>query len=400
MSEANNGALRGIRVLDLTRVLAGPYCTMFLGDLGAEVVKVEQPGVGDDTRGWGPPFAGGESAYFLCTNRNKKSLTVDFKSADGIALVRQLAERADVLIENFRPGAMERLGLGEKLLREKNPRLVYASLSGFGADGPMADIPGYDLIVQAWGGLMSVTGSAESGPLKVGVAIIDLVAGLMLGKAIVAALYAREKIGVGQKLDTSLLEAEVAALINAGSNYLIGGQVPGRWGNAHPTIVPYQSFQTVDSFLVLGAASEAIWQRLCPALSRAELADDPRFARNADRVENRTELIAMLSEIFLTRTTNDWIAALTAAEVPCAPVQTIDQVFAAPQVLHRNMLVEVDHPTAGKVKLAGIPVKFSASPASVRLPPPLLGEHCAEVLSSWLGMSSDEIERLKRMSVL
>ena len=400
MSEANNGALHGIRVLDLTRVLAGPYCTMFLGDLGAEVVKVEQPGVGDDTRGWGPPFAGGESAYFLCTNRNKKSLTVDFKSVEGIALVRQLAERADVLIENFRPGAMERLGLGDKLLREKNPRLVYASLSGFGADGPMADIPGYDLIVQAWGGLMSVTGSAESGPLKVGVAIIDLVAGLMLGKSIVAALYAREKIGVGQKLDTSLLEAEVAALINAGSNYLIGGQVPGRWGNAHPTIVPYQSFQTVDSFLVLGAASEAIWQRLCPALSRAELADDPRFARNADRVENRTELIAMLSEIFLTRTTNDWIAALTAAEVPCAPVQTIDQVFAAPQVLHRNMLVEVDHPTAGKVKLAGIPVKFSASPASVRLPPPLLGQHCAEVLSSWLGMSTEEIERLKRMGVL
>ncbi|HYJ16960.1 MAG TPA: CoA transferase, partial [Candidatus Limnocylindria bacterium] len=377
-----------------------PYCTMFLGDLGAEVVKVEQPGVGDDTRGWGPPFAGGESAYFLCTNRNKKSLTVDLKSAGGIALVRQLAERADVLIENFRPGAMERLGLGDQLLREKNPRLVYASLSGFGADGPMADMPGYDLIVQAWGGLMSVTGSAESGPLKVGVAIIDLVAGLMLGKAIVAALYAREKIGVGQKLDTSLLEAEVAALINAGSNYLIGGQVPGRWGNAHPTIVPYQSFQTADSFLVLGAASETIWQRLCPALSRAELADDPRFAKNADRVENRIELIAMLSEIFKTRTTHDWIAALNAADVPCAPVQTIDQVFAAPQVLHRNMLVEVDHPTAGKVKLAGIPVKFSASPASVRLPPPLLGEHCAEVLSSWLGMSGEEIERLKRMSVL
>jgi len=400
MSEANKGALHGIRVLDLTRVLAGPYCTMFLGDLGAEVVKVEQPGVGDDTRGWGPPFAGGESAYFLCTNRNKKSLTVDLKSAGGIALVRQLAERADVLIENFRPGAMERLGLGDQLLREKNPRLVYASLSGFGADGPMADMPGYDLIVQAWGGLMSVTGSAESGPLKVGVAIIDLVAGLMLGKAIVAALYAREKIGVGQKLDTSLLEAEVAALINAGNNYLIGGQVPGRWGNAHPTIVPYQSFQTADSFLVLGAASETIWQRLCPALSRAELADDPRFAKNADRVENRIQLIAMLSEIFKTRTTHDWIAALNAADVPCAPVQTIDQVFAAPQVLHRNMLVEVDHPTAGKVKLAGIPVKFSASPASVRLPPPLLGEHCAEVLSSWLGMSGEEIERLKRMSVL
>ena len=400
MNEVNNGPLAGIRVLDLTRVLAGPYCTMFLGDLGAEVVKVEQPGVGDDTRGWGPPFAGGESAYFLCTNRNKKSLTVDFKSAEGTALVRKLTARADVLIENFRPGAMERLGLGDKELRATNPRLVYASLSGFGADGPMADIPGYDLIVQAWGGLMSITGTAESGPLKVGVAIIDLVAGLMLGKSIVAALYAREKIGIGQKIDTSLLEAEVAALINAGSNYLIGGKVPGRWGNAHPTIVPYQSFQTADSFLVLGAASEAIWKRLCPALGHGELADDPRFAKNADRVEHRQELIALLAAIFLTRTTTEWVAALTEADVPCAPVQTIDQVFAAPQVLHRNMLVEVEHPTAGTVKLAGIPVKFSATPASVRLPPPLLGQHSEDVLSSWLGMSIEEIENLKRKSVL
>jgi len=400
MSEANNGPLAGVRVLDLTRVLAGPYCTMFLGDLGAEVVKVEQPGVGDDTRGWGPPFAGGESAYFLCTNRNKKSLTVDFKAADGIALVRKLAERADVLIENFRPGAMARLGLGETELRATNPRLVYASLSGFGADGPMADIPGYDLIVQAWGGLMSVTGTAESGPLKVGVAIIDLVAGLMLGKSIVAALYAREKIGVGQRIDTSLLEAEVAALINAGSNYLVGGKVPGRWGNAHPTIVPYQSFQTADSFLVLGAASEAIWKRLCQALGRADLADDPRFAKNANRVEHRQELIALLAAAFLTRTTAEWVGALTAADVPCAPVQTIDQVFAAPQVLHRNMLVEIEHPTAGTVKLAGIPVKFSATPASVRLPPPLLGQHSEDVLSSWLGMSIEEIENLKRKSVL
>lgn len=400
MSEANNGALAGIRVLDLTRVLAGPYCTQFLGDLGAEVVKVEQPGVGDDTRGWGPPFAGGESAYFLCTNRNKKSITVDLKAPEGIAVIRKLSERADVLIENFRPGAMDRLGLGEKNLRTVNPRLVYASLSGFGADGPMADIPGYDLIVQAWGGLMSITGTEESGPLKVGVAIIDLVAGLMLGKSIVAALYAREKSGKGQKLDTSLLEAEVAALINAGSNYLIGGKVPGRWGNAHPTIVPYQSFQTANSFLVLGAASENIWQRLCPALGRPALAADPRFAKNANRVENRKALIAILSAMFLTRSTEDWITALTAADVPCAPVQTIDQVFAAPQVLHRKMLEEVDHPTAGKIKLAGIPVKFSGTPASMRLAPPLLGQHNEEVLTSWLGMNPGEIAELKAKKAL
>jgi len=400
MSEANNGPLAGIRVLDLTRVLAGPYCTMFLGDLGAEVVKVEQPEVGDDTRGWGPPFAGGESAYFLCVNRNKKSITIDLKASEGIALTRQLAERADVFIENFRPGAMDRLGLGERELRAANPRLVYASLSGFGADGPMAEIPGYDLIVQAWGGLMSITGTADSGPLKVGVAIIDLVAGLMLGKAIVAALYAREKIGVGQKIDTSLLEAEVAALINAGSNYLVGGKVPNRWGNAHPTIVPYQSFQTADSFLVIGVASEGIWKRFCEAIGKSELADDPRFAKNARRVENRTELILILTELFLQRDNQSWLKDLTAAEVPCAPIQTIDQVFSAPQVLHRNMLVEAQHPTAGTVKMAGIPVKFSVTPGSVRLPPPLLGEHSNAVLESWLGLSRAQTEELKRKKVL
>ncbi len=233
------GALNGVRVLDLSRVLAGPYCTMFLGDLGAEVVKVEQPGAGDDTRGWGPPFAGGESAYFLSVNRNKKSLTLDLKTPAGKELLRSLARKADVLIENFRPGTMDQWGLGEKELRAANPRLIYASLSAFGADGPMSGWPGYDLIVQAWGGLMSITGASDGEPTKVGVAIVDIVAGLMLGKAVCAALFAREKLGFGQKLDTSLLEAEVACLVNAGSNFLIGGQIPGRYGNAHPNIVPY-----------------------------------------------------------------------------------------------------------------------------------------------------------------
>jgi len=400
MSNPNNGPLDGIRVLDLTRVLAGPYCTMFLGDLGAEVVKVEQPGVGDDTRGWGPPFAGGESAYFLCVNRNKRSVTIDLKSADGIALVRRLAENTDVLIENFRPGTMDRLGLGEEILRATNPKLIYASLSGFGADGPMRDFPGYDLIVQAWGGLMSITGMPDGDPTKVGVAIIDLVAGLMLGKSITAALFAREKLGVGQRIDTSLLEAEVACLINAGSNYLIGGKVPGRWGNAHPTIVPYQSFQTADSYLVIGVASEGIWRRFCQAIGKIELADAPRFAKNANRVENRAALIAILTEMFRSRDNETWLRLLNEAEVPCAPIQTIDQVFAAPQVRHRNMLVQVEHPTAGNVRMAGIPVKFSVTPASIRLPPPLLGQHTEEVLSSWLGINTTEIELLKRKKVI
>ena len=400
MSNPHPGPLDGIRVLDLTRVLAGPYCTMFLGDLGAEVVKVEQPGVGDDTRGWGPPFTGGESAYFLCVNRNKKSVTIDLKSREGVALLQRLAERADVLIENFRPGTMERLNLGEKDLRAANPRLIYASLSGFGADGPMSDAPGYDLIVQAWGGLMSITGPADGEPSKVGVAIIDLVAGLMLGKSIAAALFAREKLGVGQKIDTSLLEAEVACLINVGSNYLVEGNIPRRWGNAHPSIVPYQSFRTEDGYLVIGVASEGIWRRFSQAIGKAAWADDSRFEKNSNRVENRSLLIGLLAEIFLSRSTDEWLKLLNSAEVPCAPVQTVDQVFKAPQVLHREMLVQVEHPTAGTVRMAGIPVKFSLTPASVRLPPPLLGQHNEEVLESWLGIDDKEISELKRKTVI
>jgi formyl-CoA transferase len=373
---------------------------MFLGDLGAEVVKVEQPGTGDDTRGWGPPFSGGESAYYLCINRNKQSLTLDLKSPRAAGLLRDLVKAADVIIENFRPGTMERLGLAEKELRELNPRLIYASLTGFGADGPMSDWPGYDLIVQAWGGLMSITGTPDGEPVKVGVAIIDLVAGLMLGKAITAALFAREKIGVGQRIDTSLLEAEVASLINVGSNYLVGGKIPARWGNAHPNIVPYQNFKTADGYLVIGVASEVIWKRFCQAIGRGDLTDDARFASNSKRVENRAELVAQLGEIFLQRDNEAWFKRLTEAEVPCAPVQSVDQVFQAPQVLQRDMLMEIDHPTAGRLRMAGIPVKFSVTPASVRMPPPLLGQHSAEVLENWLGMDAGAIEELRREKII
>ena len=400
MNQPLPGPLDGIRVLDLTRVVAGPYCSMFLGDLGAEVVKVEQPGFGDDTRGWGPPFTGGESAYYLCINRNKQSITLDLKSIEGVELLRQMTEVADVVIENFRPGTMERLGLGEQELRQFNPRLIYASLTGFGADGPMSDWPGYDLIVQAWGGLMSITGTPEGEPVKVGVAIVDLVAGLMLGKAITAALFARERLGLGQRIDTSLLEAEVASLINVGSNYLISGKIPSRWGNAHPNIVPYQNFKTADGYFVLGVASETIWRRFCPAIGRPDLTEDSRFADNAKRVENRMALIALLTEIFLSRTNQTWLKLFNDAEVPCAPVQTVDQVFQSPQVLHRDMLVGVEHPTAGKVPMAGVPVKFSLTPASVRLPPPLLGEHNRQVLKGWLDMSDEAIEELKRKKIV
>lgn len=395
-----SGPLAGIRVLDLTRVLAGPYCTMFLGDLGAEVVKIEEPRMGDDTRGWGPPFAGGESAYFLAINRNKKSVAIDLKTEEGAEIVRRLAQVSDILVENFRPGTMDRLGLGEKTLRSLNPRLIYASLSAFGPDGPMKDWPGYDLIVQAWGGLMSITGMPDGEPTKVGVAIIDIVAGLMLGKAIVAALFARERTGIGQKVETSLLEAQVACLINAGSNYLVGGMIPGRWGNAHPNIVPYQSFKTRDGYLVVGVAGEAIWHRLCRAIGREDLENDPRFAKNAQRVEHREELIRILSAIFLERATDRWIALLTEAGIPCAPVQTIDRVFGSTQVLQREMLVEVEHPTAGRVRMAGLPVKLSQTKSSIRLPPPLLGQHTEEILGTWLKMEENEVAELERKEIV
>jgi crotonobetainyl-CoA:carnitine CoA-transferase CaiB-like acyl-CoA transferase len=400
MSGVAAGPLDGVRVLDLSRVLAGPYCTMFLGDLGADVVKIEQPGAGDDTRGWGPPFAGGESAYFLTINRNKKSLTLDLKASAGKDLLRRLAQKADVLIENFRPGTMARLGLSDTDMRRDNPRLIYASLSAFGADGPMRDWPGYDLIVQAWGGLMSITGAPDGEPSKVGVAIVDIVAGLMLGKAICAALYAREKLGIGQQIDTSLLEAQVACLVNAGGNYLIGGERPMRYGNAHPSIVPYQSFKTADGYLVLGVASEPIWQRFCLAIGRPDLASEPRFSKNSERVKNRAELLKILADLFSRCDSNTWAKLLREAEVPYAPVQSIEQVFNDPQVIHRAMVTEIEHPSAGKVKMAGIPVKFSATPGSVRLPPPRLGEHTEGILQQWLGLHKQEIQELQAGGVV
>lgn len=399
MSEAA-GPLDGIRVLDLTRVLAGPYCTMFLGDLGAEVVKIEQPGLGDDTRSWGPPFQGGESAYFLCVNRNKRSVTLDLRTPDGIELLRRLALEADVLMENFRPGTLAGWGLSEAEIRRDNPRLVYASLSAFGSSGPMKDRPGYDLAVQAWGGLMSITGSADGEPSKVGVAIIDVVAGLMLGSSIAAALYAREQTGEGQRIETSLMEAEIASLINAGSNYLVTGKVPGRWGNAHPNIVPYQSFPTADGHLVVAVANEAIWARFCEGVGKPELAADPRFDTNAHRVENRGVLIALLDDMFRGLPGREWIELLNDAGVPCSPVQDIRQVFDSPQVRATGMLREIDHPTAGKVRMAGLPVKFSGTPASIRLAPPRLGEHNEQVLKDWLELDDAAVAELRGKGTL
>jgi crotonobetainyl-CoA:carnitine CoA-transferase CaiB-like acyl-CoA transferase len=388
--------LAGLVVLDLSRVLAGPYCTMILGDLGADVIKVEHP-AGDDTRRWGPPFAGGESAYYLAVNRNKRSVVADLKTEAGRELVRRIARRADVLVENFRPGTLERLGLGLAELRAENPRLITLTISGMGASGPDAALPGYDFILQAMGGLMSITGPTEGPPSKVGVAVVDLTTGMMAANALLAALYARERTGAGQHVDTSLLETQVAWLANVASAYLVTGAAPERHGNAHPTIVPYQSFRASDADFALGVGNDAQWQRLCTAIGRPELADDARFRTNPDRIRHRDALIALLEEHFATAPAAAWVERIRAAEVPVGPVRTIPELFEDPQVHAREMVVSVEHPSIGELKLVGIPFKFSATPASIRRPPPLLGEHTAEV--AWEYAEITETERAEGVSL-
>lgn len=377
-----NTPLDNIRVLDLSRHLAGPYCAMMLGDLGAEVIKVERPGAGDETRQWGPPFVGGESAYYLCCNRNKKSVTLNFKDPADVEKCRQLAARSDVLIENFRVGGLDEMGLGYDALKELNPRLIYCSITGFGQNGPYRDRLGYDFVIQAIGGLMSITGEPDRPPMKVGVAIVDVSAAMFACIGILAALQARERTGEGQRVDVSLFDSQVAWLANVGSNYLCSGVVPGRWGNAHASIVPYQAFATADDYIVIAVGNDGQWQRLCDVLSKPEWKTDPRFATNPQRVANRDTLVPFIEEILLQKPAVEWLTALKDHDVPAAPVNTIDKVFADPQALAREMLVEMPHPTAGVVKMAGTPIKLSATPAQMELPPPLLGEHNEEVLGS------------------
>ena len=387
--------LEGYRILDLSRVLAGPYCTMMLGDLGAEVIKVERPSAGDDTRAWGPPFVGGESAYYLCTNRNKKSITVNLKSEKGREIIRQLAKSSDVVIENYKVGELTELGLGYENLRGLNPGLVYCSITGYGQNGPDKDLPGYDFIIQGRGGLMSITGEANGEPMKVGVAIVDVTAGLYAANAIQAALLARAKTGRGQAIDISLLDAQVAWLANVASSFLVSGKRPGRFGNAHPTIVPYQSFAARDGVFCLAVGNDSQWQKLCQVLDHAEWATDPRFTTNPARVQHREVLVPLLQEVFSTQDVVFWLHKIAAVEVPCGPVQALDQVFADEQVVARDMIWAVLHPTAGEIRLVGSPLKLSETPAACRSHPPLLGEHTEEVLTSLLGYSPDEVRRLR-----
>jgi crotonobetainyl-CoA:carnitine CoA-transferase CaiB-like acyl-CoA transferase len=395
------GLLDDIRVLDLSRVLAGPYCSMMLGDLGADIIKVERPGVGDDTRHWGPPFAApDESAYFLCVNRNKRSITIDLKKPAGIEIVKALAGKSDVVLENFTPGTMEKLGIGYDMLRAINPRIIYCSITGFGPDGPFSNRAGYDLAVLAFGGLMGITGEPDGPPVKVGVAITDVATGISAQGAICAALYAREKTGQGQRIDLSLLETQVSALANMASSYLISGEVPKRWGTAHETIVPYQGFETRDKYVIVAVGNDQIWARFCKVIGQPELAEDPRFRTNPLRVKNRQECIGVLAPIFKTRPRDEWVQVLNDNAIPCAPINAMDEVFQNPQVLHRNMLVEVDHPKAGKIKLVGIPVKYTGAEVAIRRPPPVLGQHTGEILQEVLGYDGKRIEELQSEGVI
>ncbi len=399
--------LTNIRVLDLTRALAGPYCTMMLGDLGADVIKVERPGRGDESRGWGPPFVGqpygpypGESAYFIAANRNKRSLTLNLKSPQGQEILRRMAALSDVLVENFRTGALDRMGLGHDDLRAVNPRLIYCSISGYGRTGPYARRPGYDFIIQAEGGLMSITGPADGPPHRVGIPIVDITAGMFAATAILAGLRARDLTGEGQLIDISLLDTQIALLTNVASNYLVGGQPPRRLGNAHPNIAPYEAFRAQDGWLALAAANDAQWAALCRILGRPDLRDDPRFATNGDRLAHRAELIKELERTLTARPVGEWLAALREAGLPCGPINTVPQALDHPQAEPRGMVLEMEHPTAGPVRTTGFPYKFAHTPAAVRLPPPLLGQHTGEVLTGLLGYGPADMERLREEGVV
>jgi crotonobetainyl-CoA:carnitine CoA-transferase CaiB-like acyl-CoA transferase len=391
----NTGALAGVRVLDLSRVLAGPYCTMILGDYGADVIKVEEPGSGDGTRSWGPPWVGDQSAYYLSANRNKRSLTVNLKAADGVAIVKRLAAVSDVVIENFKPGTASRMGLGYDALAADNAGLIYCSLTGYGQDGPYCDRPGYDFVIQAQGGIMSITGPAEGEPYKVGVAIADITTGLFAATAILAALHERRQSGKGQAIDVALLDAQVAWLANVGQNYLVTGIAPARYGNAHPSIVPYETFPTRDGAIAVAIGTDEQYRKFCVKIDRPDLCEDERFRTNSARVTNRTVLIPLLQEIFHTQPACEWIDLLLGIGVPAGAINDIAAALEDPQVRARGMVQAVEHPTAGRIELLGPVAKFSRTPATVRLAPPPLGHDTAAILGDLLGYSPEEIDLLR-----
>lgn len=384
--------LQNIRVLDLSRVLAGPYCTMVLSDLGADIIKVEPP-EGDETRGWGPPFAGGESAYYLCVNRNKRSMVVNLKTDEGCEILRNLAIQSDVLVENFRPGTLKKFGLDFETLHALNPKLVYCSISGFGQTGSLRDMPGYDFMIQAMGGIMSVTGEPEGEPMKVGVAVADLFAGQNAVISILAALQARTFTGKGQYIDIALFDSQLGWLANVASNFLISGKNPKRYGNAHANIVPYQSFQASDGWLVVAVGNDKQFEAFCRVMGKPEFSSDERFSTNAARVQNRETLTPLLKPIFMEKTVGEWLA-LIGDQFPCGPINNLEQVFAMPHVKEREMLVQMEHPTIGALPLVGSPIKMGETPVEYRLPPPLMGQHTNQILREVLGYSDEKIKAL------
>jgi crotonobetainyl-CoA:carnitine CoA-transferase CaiB-like acyl-CoA transferase len=387
------GPLTGIRVVDLTRALAGPYCTLVLGDLGADVVKVEQPGSGDDTRAWGPPFIGEESSYFLSINRNKKSITLDLKHPAGLEVLRRLVGWADVLVENFRPGTMARFGLDDQGARALNPRLIYCAISGYGQSGPRASQPAYDQIIQGMSGAMSLTGPVEGPPSKFGIAISDIGAGMWAALAIGMALFHRERTGQGQYIDTTMLGGLVSLLTFQAGRYFTTGSPPGLAGNRHPTIAPYETFKTADGWVNVGCGTDGQWQRLCEALGLEDLRADPRFTTNPSRVQNRPALNARLEPHLAALATDQVVAALEAVEVPVGAVFNLAEVFDDPQTRHLQLQQTIEHPTAGSISVTGFPWRYSESPAEIRLPPPLLGQHTDEILMA-LGYTAREIDQL------
>ncbi len=393
-------ALEGILIVDLSRVLAGPYCTMLLADYGAEVIKIEQPEMGDGTRQWGPPWVGDESAYFLSVNRNKKSLTLNLKTPEGQAIARKLAVEADVVIENFKPGTVDRMGIDYETLAAENPGLVYCSITGYGQNGPYRDRPGYDFMIQAQGGIMSLNGPPDGDPYKVGVAIVDITAGLFASSAILAALHERSNSGRGQYIDVALLDTQVAWLANVAHNYFASGEAPGRYGNAHPNIVPYELFPTADGYLALAIGTDGQYHRFCRIAGRPDLWADKRFQSNAGRVENRDELVPLIQDICRQRPTAEWIERLVEAGIPAGPINDIPAVLADPQVQVREMVQEVDHATAGRIQLLGPVAKLSRTPAAIRQAPPSLGADTEEILAQRLGYAPEAIAALKRQGIV
>jgi crotonobetainyl-CoA:carnitine CoA-transferase CaiB-like acyl-CoA transferase len=391
--------LGGIRVLDLTRVLAGPFCSMILADMGAEVIKIEEPGKGDDTRSW-PPFVGGEATYFMSVNRNKKSITFNLKSPSARTLLIALVKKSDVVLENFRPGTMEKLGLGYATLSKVNPKLIYCAVSGFGESGPEGGKAGYDLIIQGESGLMDITGFADGPPLKMGTSIADLVAGMSAAHGVTLALLARAKTKRGQKVEIGMLDAMAALLTYQAGIYWGTGQKPGRRGNAHPSIVPYEVFKAADAYLTLGVANNSLWERSCAAMERPDLVKDPRFATEAARVENRATLVPLLNEILGERSADEWMKRLEAQGVPAGRIRTVPEVCESEHLKARGMIQKLAHPKAGAITVMGVPIKLHATPGAVKTPPPTLGQHTDQVLKTLLGLKPARIKALRTEGAL